>query len=238
MSHDHTLKKEGRLRNAVLASLSAEEYRHVKRHLELVQLKKGSVLHQAGDRIYWVHFPTTALISLLGSTSSGLSVEVGMVGWEGCVGLPVLFGKAIHQHQGVVQLHGEALRASVDVLTSEKFPGLNQAVLRYTYLRVMQLAQSAICLRFHSVKERFCRWLLTARDRAQSDELQFTQEFLSWMIGARRPVVATLANNLQKKGLIRYHRGEITIRNRRGLEQATCECYELMRKELEAFLGY
>lgn len=224
--------------NHILAALPVAEYDQLQPYITTVQLTTDTVLYKSEESIAAVYFPTSAVISIVGSTQEGSSTEVGMIGAEGMVGLPAFFGADTHPYQVICQLPGEALKLPVEILRDvlNHSSTLNRTLLRYSYTYLVQLAQSAICNRFHPLEERLCRWLLIAQDRAKRDQLQFTQEFLAQMIGARRVAVGLTANTLQAAGLIRYHRGQITILNRSGLEESACECYQVVRKEFDAFL--
>ncbi|MBF2025826.1 MAG: Crp/Fnr family transcriptional regulator [Oscillatoriales cyanobacterium C42_A2020_001] len=233
-----SLNSSNHCSNRILAALPIAEYDQLLPYLTITQLTSDTVLYKPEELISAVYFPTTAVISIVGSTQEGSSTEIGMIGSEGMVGLPAFFGVAIHPYQVICQLPGEALKLPVEILRDALTysSSLYRILLRYSYAYLVQLAQSAICNRFHPLEERLCRWLLVAQDRARRDQLQFTQEFLAQMIGARRVAVGLTANTLQSAGLIRYHRGQITILDRSGLEGSACECYQVVRKEFDAFL--
>lgn len=232
--HSHDVKS-----SLFLAALPKEEFDLLAAHLERVHLHHGLSLYAPGDKIPYVCFPTTALISLVGATQDGGYTEVGMVGWEGMAGLPLFLGGMTQNYEAMCQIEGDGLKMSASVFQEYcyRLPALRDLLLRYTQLRLDHLSQSAICNRFHELEERLCRWLLVAHDHVQSGQLRFTQEFLAMMIGARRPAVGLVAGRLQAAGLIRYHRGEITILNRRGLEASACECYQVMRNALDRFIA-
>jgi len=225
--------------NHILAALPITEYDQLSPYLTTVQLSSDTVLYKPEEPILAVYFPTTAVLSIVGSTQEGDSTEIGMIGAEGMAGLPIFFGTATHPFQVICQLPGEALKLPIEILQDglRHNSRLHRFLLRYSYAYLVQLAQSAICNRFHPLEERLCRWLLIAQDRAKRDQLQFTQEFLAQMIGARRVAVGLTANTLQSAGLIRYHRGQITILNRSGLKDCACECYQVIRKEFDIFLA-
>lgn len=225
-------------KNHILAALPAEEYDAIAPYFTAVHLNSGAVLYEPEEEIQTIYFPTTVLISIVGITQEGMSTEVGMVGAEGMLGLPIFFGATSQPFQVITQLPGEAVTMSAEDFQKvlQQNPTLQQILLRYSHARLIQTTQSAICNRFHQLEERLCRWLLLAQDRAKTTHLPFTQEFLAEMIGARRAGVGLTASSLQTAGLIRYHRGEITILDRHSLETAACECYKVIRSELDKFL--
>jgi CRP-like cAMP-binding protein len=223
--------------NSLLAALSREDYGRLLPHLELIRLTPGKILYNAGDLVHHAHFPKGGTICLLSTTASGRTVEVGMIGKEGMVGIPIILGSDAAPYQVMVQFAGNALRIRGDVLQKEfKRCGQLQALLlRYTHTLLLQITQSVVCNSFHTVEERLCRWLLVSSDRMQSNTIHLTQEFLGHMLGVPRTSVTTIAGALQKKGLIRYTRGKITILERRGVELTTCECYRLVREGIANF---
>lgn len=202
--------------------------------LEPAVLKSGTVLNGDHRTAKFVYFPIEAVISLVGSTADGLGVEIGMVGREGYIGLSVLLGHPLPLYQAVV-LHGGAARrlpAHVLAQAMHEHPSLREDLLKYSPIRFAQFAQSAICHRFHTLEQRFCRWLLSLHDRVSGTRLPLTHEMISHAIGGRRPTVGTIANNLEKAGFIANRRGSLTIVNRRGLEHRACECYHVVRHEI------
>jgi CRP-like cAMP-binding protein len=209
------------------------------RSLEPVTLHRGQVLCGINTELKFIYFPTESVVSLVGATADGLGVEIGMVGREGYIGLSLILGRPVRLYQAVVQHEGVALRVPASVLLKamRDRPTLREELLTYSLIRFAQFAQSAICHRFHTLEQRLCRWLLSLHDRVRSPRLPLTHEFISDLIGGRRPTVGTIANQLEKEGLIAYQRGSLTILNRRGLEQRTCECYHVVRQELRDVLG-
>ena len=166
---------------------------------------------------------------------SSFTLEVGIIGNEGLVGTPVFLGSDRSPTKAIVQIPGEALRMEAKVFQKEMGRGgpLHGLVQRYTQAMINQISQSIVCNHRHSVEKRMCRWLLMSHDRAGADEFPLTHEFLAQMLGVCRPTVTAVAGTLQKAGLINYHRGRITIIDQKGLKAATCECYEVIAKELE-----
>jgi CRP-like cAMP-binding protein len=225
--------------NFLLNALPESEYQELVPLLEPIHLEAGQAIYRQGGPLDQVYFPTTAILSWVGVTRMGERAEVGVVGWEGMLGIPALLGYAMSPYDAAVAMPGEVLRAESS-LVMEKFArlqSLQRLLFRYTCAALTQLAQTSVCGLYHTVEQRLCRWLLTAHDRARSDELLLTQEILAAMIGARRPTVSIASGTLQEAGLIRVNRGRVTILNRAGLESATCECYSVMRRAFDLFLG-
>jgi CRP-like cAMP-binding protein len=225
--------------NRLLASLPPEEYERLSPHLKLVRLIPGKILYNAGEFVRHAYFPMGGMICLLSTTADGRTIEVGMIGSEGMSGIPIILKSSVAPYQIMVQLAGNAVVIEGDKLKEEFQRGgyFQDLLLRYAHTVLIQIAQSAACNRFHTVEERLCRWLLVSRDRVQTDLIYLTQEFLSHMLGVPRTSVTMIAGALQKKGLIRYSRGKISIIDRRRLEADSCECYRLVREEISHFLA-
>jgi len=225
--------------NHLLAALPREEYARLSPHLEMVQLPAGRILYEAGGSIRYAYFLKGGMASLLSVTEDGDSVEVGMIGNEGVVGLPAILRINAAPYRVVMQLSGNALRLRADILKAEFSRGdrLQELLLSYMHTLLTQISQSAACNRYHTMKARLCRWLLISRDRVHTDTLHLTQEFLSQMIGAPRTRVTMVAGDLQRAGLIRYSRGKINILNKQGLEANSCECYRIVREQITHFLA-
>jgi len=219
-------------KNVILAAVSPKEYKRLLSHLEFVALPLGQSLYQSGDLIEHVYFPEDGLVSLVTHMHDGTTIEVGLIGKDGMVGIPVLLGDDIAFEEAIVQIAGSALRmkASVlkDALRRNHSPLLTELLL-YTRRLMKQIAQTAACNRLHTVEERLSRWLLMCHDRMDTDELLLTQEFISNMLGTRRASVGSAAGGLQTDGLIRYSRGRISILERAGLEESACECYRAVK---------
>lgn len=195
----------------------------------------GTVIHEAGGRLEHLYFPTSSVISFLHTTGDGATVEVGMAGREGAVGVGLFLGGGSMPHCAVVQVAGGAFRLPAVTLRREFARGgpLQRLLLRYAQAFLTQVAQTAVCNRLHGIEKRLCRWLLLSQDRAGSDELSMTQEFIGNMLGGRRESVTVAAQRLQERQLIRYSRGHISILNRRGLEECACECYRTVKSEFD-----
>jgi len=185
-----------------------------------------------------IYFPTTAVVSLIYTMEDGTTAEMGLVGNEGAVGIALFMGGDTTPNQAVVQVAGGAFQMKTTTLLEEFRRGgaFQLALLRYTQTLITQISQTAVCNRLHPIEKRLCRWLLLTRDRVPSDELVMTQEFIAHMLGVRREGVTAAARHLQQAGLIRYARGHITILNRAGLEAVACECYQVVKTELDRLL--
>jgi CRP-like cAMP-binding protein len=219
------------LSNNLLAALPRKEYQHLFDNLEPVALTYGEVLYEPGEQIKYVYFPNDSLVSLLTIVDRHDALEVGLVGREGMVGIPLALGKALSPVRALVQGTGTAMRMKAASFLKEiqQSPALHQELHRYTYNLLVQITQTAACNRFHVVEARLARWLLMTQDRMQADSFRLTQEFLSQMLGVRRVGVTKAARALQQKSLIRYSRGNITVLNRNGLEAAACSCYAVVK---------
>ena len=207
-------------------------------HLELVTLPLGTALHESGDRLDHVFFPTTAIVSLLYAMENGASAEIAVVGNEGIVGIALFMGGETMPNRAVVQSEGQAYRLQGQLLKQEfnRAGALQHLLLRYTLAMLTQMAQTAVCNRHHSVDQQLCRWLLLSLDRLPSNELVMTQELIANMLGVRREGVTEAVGKLQNAGLIDHERGRITVLDRPGLERRVCECYDVVRKEFARLL--
>jgi CRP-like cAMP-binding protein len=226
-------------RNRLLAALPRDDYNRLLPHLEKVSLPLREILYEANGPIPHVFFPLNGVVSLVIIVEGDITLEVGTIGNEGMVGTPVFLGSESSPTRAISQVAGNALRMDTKVFQKEiKRSGpLYGLVQRYTQAMINQISQSTVCNHRHSVEKRMCRWLLMSHDRVGADEFQLTQEFLAQMLGVRRPTVTAVAGKLQKAGLIAYHRGTLTILDRKGLEAASCECYRVVSDELERLLG-
>lgn len=223
------------IQNRILAALPAAEFQRLSRHLTPVSLPLGETIYEPESSINEVYFVSTGVVSLVAHLKDGGSVEVGLVGNDGMVGLPVVLGDNISPNEAIVQIADGAMRMSANVLRDElKKDGiLLSLLLRSTLATLKQVSQTAACNGSHTVGERLARWLLMCHDRVPGDELKLTQEFIAQMLGIRRSGVSEAAVILQAKGLISYSRGNITIINRAGLEKFTCECYAIVKAEYD-----
>lgn len=229
----------GTTANRLLAALPSNSLAHVLASCESIDLTFAEVLCLPGDRIRYVYFPTDSLISLVAPVDGCAGLEVGMIGSEGMFGIGLLLGVDAYPMHALVQGAGLALRMNAAGFRREldHTPALQRGLNRYVYVLISQLAQTAACTRFHVVEARLARWLSMTRDRARSDELLLTQEFLSHMLGVRRVGVTKAATSLQKRKLISYTRGVITVLDRSGLEAAACGCYLADKRTYDRILG-
>ena len=220
--------------NLILRSLAPSEFRLLRPYLESLEMTQGMILGMPQAPLESVYFPVDAVISLAGATPDGLSVEVGMVGREGYLGLPLMFGKTTHLYQATVQHSGTAWRVSTirlrDALNAS--PTLRERLLRYTTVRFVQLAQTAVCHRFHSLEQRLCRWLLSMQDRIGTGAIRLTHESLAQLIGGRRPTINTITARLKKSRILDSRRGSFAILDRARLEERACECYAVIAQEI------
>lgn len=225
--------------NHILRSLPAADYERMSPHLQFVQFSHSELLQQADEIIQTVYFPNLAIMSLVAQDAKGQSVEVGVVGFEGVVGVSAALIADKSPFQVVVQLPHSGFRMNVRAFQDEFKRGgaLHDLVLRYTHSLLLHTSQLAVCNRLHSLSERLARWLLMSYDRCKCPDLPFTHEFLALMLGVRRAGVTEAAIILQTEGYIKYRRGQITILDKEGLEEHTCECYPLLRQEFNSLVG-
>ena len=220
-----------KIENSLLAAVPRKAYRSLLAGLEPVTLTFGDVLYEPGETIRHVYFPGSSLVSLLTLADGHLALEVGLIGREGMVGIPLVLGHSESSVRALVQGTGTALR-----MASARFRDefrlclpLQHELYRYVHALMAQISQTAACNRFHVVETRLARWLLMTHDRVKSNQFRMTQEFLGHMLGVRRVGVTKAAQALQKRKLIRYSRADITVLDRAGLEAAACECYEVVK---------
>lgn len=228
-----TLTKQVPNTNALLGNLTRKEYQRLLPHLQEIPLTLEETLYQPGEIISDVYFPNSGIVSLLAGDPGRFTLEVGLVGSEGMVGLPVFMGIATSGNHAVVQGPGVAMRMKAVTLRKECHDGsaLTRVIRRYTHSLLTQITQAAVCNQFHSIEARMARWLLMTHDRMNEDEFPLTQEFLSHMLGVRREGVSRAASVLQKRKLIAYSRGRLKMLDRPGLEATSCGCYEIIRDE-------
>jgi CRP-like cAMP-binding protein len=229
---------DGPSQNHLLGALPTAEFERLAPHLERVEMPLGEMLYEPGEQLRHAYFPTTAIVSLHYVTESGASSESAGVGNEGVVGVALFMGGDTTSSSAVVQTAGLAYRLESRVLKQEfNRAGLTQRLLlRYTQALMTQMSQTAACNRHHSVEQRLCRWLLLTLDRACSPNLVMTQELVASMLGVRREGITEAAGNLQRAGIIHYRRGHIAVLKRAGLEASTCECYAVVKKEVNRLL--
>jgi CRP-like cAMP-binding protein len=219
--------------NWILHALNAEESGILRPHLQEVTVKRGIVLTEAGQPARHLYFPLTAVLSLVGTTEAGATVEVALVGREGVASVSAALGRQRLPFRVVCQLEGTALRVATDVVTRQLHScrELHERFLMYSHSVIAQVAQSAICNRFHTARQRLARWLLMTADRVDSKEMALTHEFIAHMVGGPRSAVTEAAAALRASGAIDYRRGLLTIKSVTKLRQAACECYEAVQDQ-------
>ena len=224
--------------NHLIAALPGKDRQHLLANCEQVELVFADIISEPGERIRHVYFPTDSFISLVTPIDGRASLEVGMVGNEGMVGIALILGVNNSPLYSLVQGSGPAWRMTAALFFKELkcSVALQREMKRYLYVLMIQLAQTAACTRFHVVEARLARWLLMTRDRAHSGEFHITQEFLAYMLGVRRVGVTKAACALQKRELISYTRGNMTILDNAGLEAAACGCYHADKETYQRFL--
>jgi CRP-like cAMP-binding protein len=219
-------------RKGLLAGLAPVDLALLNPHLKEIPLEQGLVLQEQGDPIEDVYFIDEGIVSLLVPMRQGDAIEIATIGREGAVGSFAGLGPRRSHTLSVVQVAGRGCRISASHFRKavERSHGIRELVIRYGEMLLVQVQQSAACNALHDVEQRLSRWLLQARDRVEGNTIRLTHEFLSQMLGVSRPTVTVVAHTLQKAGLIRYHRGQVEILDRPGLEARACECYEIVRK--------
>ena len=225
--------------NHLLAALPAADLASFAAHLELVPMPLGEMLYEPGGQLQYAYFPTTCIVSLHYVMESGASAESAGVGNEGVVGVSLFMGGDTTPSSAVVLTAGHAYRLASRLLKQEfaRSGVLQRLLLRYTQALITQMAQTAVCNRHHSVEQQLCRWLLLTLDRVPANELVMTQELVANMLGVRREGITEAAGRLQNSEIIRYRRGHISVLNRAALETRTCECYAVVKKELDRLLS-
>ena len=225
--------------NRLLGLLPRRDYQRLRPHLQPVSLEYRQSLYEVNEPIGCVYFIEIGVGSLVNTMANGQAAEVGTIGSEGMVGLPLVFGDNRAPTSVYIQVPGAGLRLRAGVFKRElaQSASMRATMLRYAHAFFNQVAQSAACNHFHNIQERTCRWMLMTHDRMQSDEFLLTQEFLAMMLGVQRTGVTAAAGALQRAGLIRYSRGNVTILDRRGLERLSCECYAISKLEFDRLLG-
>jgi CRP-like cAMP-binding protein len=226
-------------RNHILNSLSEETLDRVLPTLEAVALPLGETIFRPYEKITHVYFPDTSMASIVANSESGHTTEIGIASWEGAAGLDVLLGGESSPHEAICQMAGQAHRMPTEAALEEfgKAGDFQALLLHFFRTLVVQISQTTLCNRIHSVEQRLCRWLLMCQDRSASEMLPLTQEFLSVMLGVTRVSVTIAAHELQENGCITYSRGKIAILDRAALEGLSCECYGVVKKEYDAYLA-
>ena len=225
--------------NRLLARLPADDFAVIAPHLRRVDMAFRATLHTAGQPIAAAIFPEHGYASMLATLDHGDAAEVGMIGREGVIGLPLLFGSDRSSIEAMVQSGGSSLHLPADVFQQacEVRPAMRALLLRYAMAFYVQVTMTAACNGRHLVGQRFARWLLMAHDRGDGDEFPMTHEFLSVMLGVRRAGVSVAAGRMRRSGYIRYEQGRIRVIDRQGLESAACECHGIVRRETDRLMG-
>jgi CRP-like cAMP-binding protein len=224
--------------NHLLAALPPQAWQCWRTRLELVDMPLGMVLYEAGGKLSHVYWPVSAVVSKLYHTADGASSELAVVGREGVVGTALFMGADSTLNRAVVISAGQGYRLSAQVLLAEfeQSSAVAQLLLRYTQALMTQMAQMGVCNRHHRIDMRLCRWLLMLLDRLQGDDIAMTHETIARMLGVRREGITEAALKLQKAGVISYARGHITVLDRVGLAERSCECYRTVKREYERLL--
>ena len=227
------------LKNRLLASLPPAGFALLSPQLTLIEMEKGRLLCDPGDPIDTVYFPHDCVISLMTLMETGSAIESATIGREGAYGLAAAIAPRESLSRAIIQVPGRASRISASAFAdaTKRSPELATLIDRHNEALFGHAIQSVACNALHSVEARFCRWLLSCRDRIDSNTVSLTQEFLADMLGVQRTTVTAVAGSLQAKGLIRYRRGVVDILDRAGLEQGACECYDAVRRTYERLLS-
>lgn len=225
--------------NFLLSRLPDNEYQALKPHFDWIPTPHNFCVYQRDQRIEHVYFPLSGEHSILAIMEDGASVEVGTVGNEGFSTIEVLTGGEFALETIVCQIPGEALRLPLSSFNKaiEGATALHRLAFRYLQAYLSQVSQAVACNRLHTTEERFAKWMLMNHDRVPGDDIQITQEYLAVQLGVHRPSVTLIARSFQRLGLIKYSRGLVTILDREGLEEASCECYAVVKKQFERALG-
>ena len=228
------------MQNRLLAALPSEDYGLVAPHLTHVDLERGRLLYEPGDRIDVVYFPHDGVISMMTLMENGAAIESATIGREGALGLRAAVGPRLSLSRAIVQTPCRCARIGANQLHEawQKSAKIRELTDRHTEALFGHTTQSVACNALHSVEARFCRWLLTCHDRISSDTVALTQEFLADMLGVQRTTVTAVARALQEKGFIRYRRGVLDIVDREGLKSMACECYEVVQRHYDRLLPH
>ena len=224
------------MQNRLLRALPLEERARLLPSMKRVSLTLGQVIYEAGARLDHAYLPTTSIVSSIYTTHEGTTAQMALIGNEGIVGIGLFLDHDTSHYRTVVQIAGEAIKASAKSIQAEFARGgvFQHTILRYGHTFLTQLSQTAVCNQLHSVEQRLCRWLLECDDRVNGNEIPMTQENIANMLGVRREAVTVAAGRLQDAGLIQYSRGHIHILDRQGLEATCCECYRVVEQEVNS----
>ncbi len=231
----HSSRQPHSDQNQLLAALPAAELERLASHLELVHMPLGDVLCESGSRLHYAYFPTSAIVSLHYILENGASSEIAGVGNEGMLGVSLFMGSETTPSWATVQTagHGYRMKAALMLQEFNQARPIQRVLLRYTQALMMQISQTAVCNRHHTIEQQLCRWLLLTLDRLGCQDLTMTQELIASMLGVRREGITEAAGRLQNAGIIYYRRGHIMVLDRTGLEARVCECYHVVKKEFD-----
>jgi CRP-like cAMP-binding protein len=235
----HVTKVNNRGENQLLSLLPQGDHKRLLARCDKVSLDIKTVLYEANGPMTHVYFPLSGMVSLVLNTQEGQTIEVGTIGNEGMLGTPLVLGADKSPVEVLIQVSGDLLRMSAKDFRLElkRSSTLREVAQRFAQALMTQISQSVVCNRIHPVEKRICRWLLMTHDRVGLDDMGLTQQFVSQMLGVRRPSVTVVAGALKKAGLIKYSRGKMAILNRKGLEAGACECYQIVKRESERLLA-
>lgn len=226
------------IENTILSSLPIPEFDYLVARMEPATLKNGTILANTGDAMRRCYFPSNGMVSLLSVTENGKAVEVGFTGFEGIVGFSSLLGKSEMPYQVLVQVGSDGFFVDSQAVAElfDRKGVFHDAVLRYAYVTLRQVAQTAVCNHFHTIQSRLCRWMTVMSERANNRHLALTQEFVAYMLGVQRTSVGMIATAMQTEGLIRYSRGRVEILDFERLRASACECYFVIAGEMAEFV--
>lgn len=226
------------IRNDILRALLSSEYQHLRPKLEQIDLRFGDVVYGTDQRIEHVYFPETAVVAMIDTLENGSTVEVGIIGHEGMVGINVFLGSLVTPDKAIVQIPGSAMRMKTSDLRKELRFGspLQRLLLSYTQVLIAVISQSVACSQHHSVTQRLARWLLAMSDRTESNSFEMSHKSIAMMLGVRREGVTEAAAKLQAAGLISYSRARIRVLDKVELRKQSCECYRFIRRQFDGLL--
>ena len=233
-----TISNPDRPINRLLAALPEHLYQNFVPHLQLVELPQHTVLYNAGEYYDYAYFPSHSIVSTVAIMENGSTTEIGVIGNEGMVGLPIILNTGYTNSTAIVQVGNGGYKMPATVLQNEmnRHEELKHLLMCYVQARIVELGQTAACNRYHNVEQRFARWLLTVSENIQKNEFQLTQEFISQMLGVRRSGVSEVAGKFQREGILTYSRGKIKIISQTKLKASSCECYGLIQREFARLL--
>ena len=228
-----TISNPDRPINRLLAALPEHLYQKLVPHLQPVELPQHTVLYNAGEHYDYAYFPSHSIVSTVTIMENGSTTEIGVIGNEGMVGLPIILNTGCTNSTAIVQVGNGGYKMPATLLQNEmnRHEELKHLLMCYVQARIVELGQTAGCNRYHNVEQRFARWLLTVSENIQKNEFQLTQEFISQMLGVRRSGVSEVASKFQREGIITYSRGKIKIISQTKLKASSCECYGLIQRE-------